>query len=139
MLHHALESIQATTADDAAGRKRAMIVSTKASEQNGRGDADFVPPVSIRSAGVLRRLAPGARHLFGEAEVQRGRAKRFPDLTVEEGVVVFRKQEFQVRGMDRREVRFVDVLRLAQHNIMNVPRASSYLVSSKRRPLDELN
>ena len=65
--------------------------------------------------------------------MQRDRAKRFPDLTVQESVVVFSKQEFQVSGVDCREVGIVDVLRLAQHGSMNMPRAGSYLVGSERR------
>ena len=65
--------------------------------------------------------------------MQRDCSERFPDLSVEELVVVFRKQEFQVIGMDCREVGIVDVLRLAQHGGMNLRRAGSDLVGSERR------
>ena len=65
--------------------------------------------------------------------MQRDRAERFLDPPVEELLVVFSEQNFQVGGMDYREVGTVDVLGLAQQGGMNLLRAGSYLVRFQRR------
>ena len=125
MFHHSLESIQTVAADDAAGDDRTMVMLLKTGVKNRRRDANLETHMTGQAVSAARRLPAGAGHALGEAEGERHTSKRFDNLSPEETLVVFGEQKAQIVGMNDREVRRVEISRLAQRARVNLTRSRS--------------